>query len=598
MAAYADWSPASVFGASTPATADASSLAKAGVSSAHTPKDYVAESVSEEEWRITTGARNAERQQANDGATSSSSKTAKKKTSSRRKTSADAASGRKSDVDNAIRALQQQSRVRRLYAQEKAHEHKAQTLRRALEKAAIALLSQSFQRYRLRCAISLYVRRFEREEDAVRRLLHRVEQAKLEKEAAVARRRGQRQQHAQRAAQFLWVWYKFRQLIRRDRVKRSNAESRIAGWWRTIRLQRRCQSRRRLKEVVARRVIQRSSQRHSARRKHLREQCRARIQRVIYRFVLRKRLAKARLRNHMEGARRLAMLMRARTLACANRIWKDHISRIRDHIKQQKRQMAAAQVVRRVLHQVAASNRQVRTEARIVLAQSFVRRHQARRRYIQYRERQAERKERERSAVIRIQARIRGIQERVRFAKILKQLRERFQCSNCGVIEPGGVYCKLCGRRRTNFEPLRFPSTQRVAKSRIVASKQQGPPVSAMVPTPPHESSSKRVRNGRNRRLSDPFSYDRSSSLSVASGDLLSGGALTTLPAVLSPRHHPAALSVPAAPVLTVIGASTKLRAQALVGLQIQQERAGRTQAMALHLQRLQRGSQVVRRSR
>lgn len=609
MAVYADWTPASVFGASTPATAEASRLAKPDVLRARRSSDLFAVSVSEEEWRVATGAHNTDRQQVNDikgGATSSSSsKQPKTRASSKRKKAGDVGSSRKDDVDNAIRALQLQSRVRRLYAQEKAHEREAQTLRRALETAAIALLSQSFQRYRLRCAIGMYLCQFEREETAVRRLLQRVEQAKLDKETAVSLKREKRRQHALRAAQFLWTWYKCRQLIRRDRVKRSSAGSRIATWWRTIRLQRRCETRRRLKEALAKRKIQRSLVRQAARRKYLREQSRARIQRAIYHFVLRKRLAKARLRDQIEGARRLAMFMRAHCLAHVNRTWKDHVSRSRDQIKQQQRQTAAARVLGRFLHQVVVSYRQrVLTKARIVLVQSLIRRHHARKRYLQYRadqERQAQRRQREHVAIVRIQARIRGIQERVRFARILKQIRERFQCSNCGVIEPGGVYCKLCGRRRTNFEPLRFSSKQYVANARIVASRQQGPPVSAMVPTPPvtlHASSSKSVRIGRHRRLSDPSSYDRSSSLSDVNGDLLTGGALTTLPAVLSPRHHLAAHSVPIVPILTMVGASTKVRAQTLVGLQIQQERAGHTQAMTLHLQRLQRGSQAVRRSR
>lgn len=589
MAAYADRSPASVFGASTPATAADSSLKNSGVSGTRSKKDSVAAVVSEEEWRITAGAKTSDHQQANDIKAGSSRQ--QQKIADLKSKKASVVSKRESDVDNAIRALQQQSRVRRLYAQEKAHEHEAQTLRRALEKASIALLSQSFQRYRLRCAISLYVCRFEREEDAVRRLLQQVEQAKLRKEAVVSRRRQERDQQAQRAAQFLWTWYTFHRLIRRDRAKRIHSESRIACWWRSIRLYRRCQSRHRVKEAASKRVIQRSIQRYTARQEFLRDQYRARIERSICRFLVRKRLAEARTQSHIEGARRLAKILRTRYLARISYIWKDQISRMREQIKQQQRQMAAARVLQQFFRQVAVYNRQ---RARIVLVQSIARRHHARRRHLQCRAARKHETELKERAVTRIQARIRGMQQRVRYANILRLLRERFQCSNCGVIEPGGVYCKQCGRRRTNFEPLRFSSVQ------CTRNKLRSPPVSAMIPTPPaaqRQSYVRSIRIGRHRRLSVPSSCDRFPSVLNGNGDLLSVGALTTLPAILSPRHHPTAFPAPAVPVQTVVSASTKLRAQALVGLQLQHERAGHTQAMNLHLQRLQRGSQVVRRS-
>jgi hypothetical protein len=47
-----------------------------------------------------------------------------------------------------------------------------------------------------------------------------------------------------------------------------------------------------------------------------------------------------------------------------------------------------------------------------------------------------------------IQTRWRGRLGRKRAQERLRRLHQRFTCGNCGHYEPGGVYCKKCGRRR------------------------------------------------------------------------------------------------------------------------------------------------------
>eukprot|EP00614_Pseudopedinella_elastica_P006576 CAMPEP_0172588068 /NCGR_PEP_ID=MMETSP1068-20121228/7025_1 /TAXON_ID=35684 /ORGANISM="Pseudopedinella elastica, Strain CCMP716" /LENGTH=132 /DNA_ID=CAMNT_0013383295 /DNA_START=833 /DNA_END=1231 /DNA_ORIENTATION=- len=47
----------------------------------------------------------------------------------------------------------------------------------------------------------------------------------------------------------------------------------------------------------------------------------------------------------------------------------------------------------------------------------------------------------------------RGIVDRRRVADLRRKHENRFRCSNCGKTEPGGVYCKGCGRRKRKLQP-------------------------------------------------------------------------------------------------------------------------------------------------
>ncbi|TYZ69142.1 hypothetical protein PybrP1_010477 [[Pythium] brassicae (nom. inval.)] len=241
--------------------------------------------------------------------------------------------------------------------------------------------------------------------------------------------------------------------------------------------------------------------------------------------------------------------------------------------------------------------------------------------------------ERRQRAATRIQSQARGFLARTHFARLLKRMRDRFRCANCGVIEPSGAYCKLCGRRRATFDLL-LPSPRHGARFlRKRSGEESGVSCEAAAET----ARQLQVRLTPVRPSASPLNASRSTLPVPTHGPVVRVGgssgvraipALEPLPMVLSPRHaapsggqrammkrpsdsrrqqlhcqatassssrsNQSEAHAPLPPALTrrepKTVAQTKLRAQALVTLQAHQQQqireGGFAPALAQHVKR------------
>ncbi|OWZ23274.1 Myosin-VIIa [Phytophthora megakarya] len=127
-----------------------------------------------------------------------------------------------------------------------------------------------------------------------------------------------------------------------------------------------------------------------------------------------------------------------------------------DQVQKEKMIHGAATKLQRVYraHQLRARFVQIRESC--LMVQRVIRAYLARGRYAELRRRKFQELSihQRHAAATTIQRYARGYQIRLWFRDVLFKLRERFRCANCGAIEPGGAYCKYCGRHRTTFGPL------------------------------------------------------------------------------------------------------------------------------------------------
>lgn len=538
--------------------------------------------------------------------------------------------------------------------------HQVSALRSMLEAAAVSMLVRSFRSYSCRRRIQAYLAQWQQDEIRVGAVLRSVATKKRRLEAHVAsiRRERLQQRHAEAATRVM-RWYR-RSVDRRRRqsalVAVAHASQRkIARWYRSTKLlQQRLQQEGILldRRTRAVRLIQLLCRRRQ--RWRLESASAARRIQLYWRQAKLMQAARnklSRCRHICSGVGTLTALVHIRETRLAFFKW----LAVTRFLQQETQQCnTSARVLQHAYRAMIARRHQQKVHTSALSLQRAVRGHRARRRCHQLRT--IAKRKREQRAATRIQSQARGFLARVRFAKLLKQLRDRFRCANCGVIEPSGAYCKLCGRKRTTFDLVLSPrhgahiSTFKALERRGVSCKAAIDVVHQlqfkMAPTrppasPPSTSFAmlQAAKNGNIRRFAGSSSHTqvtKSTAISVSdSGELQVIARLDSLPMVLSPRHivqnggggsalrkrpqrhvqsdaasisnqtesHlpplPAALARPEPPKTV---AQTKLRAQALTKLQTHQQQQQQLQQAnhtpAQHMHRLQKDGLAASRSR
>lgn len=581
--------------------------------------------------------------------------------------------------DLAVRVLQKHGRMLLLVKREHKALNEVNALRSMLKQAAVSQLVHCYRRYRSRQAIEVYLSHWCEQEARIQRLLRQAQAMKHTREARVIALKTQwRQDQRRRAYLFIAQQYTVRMRLRHQREEKlraqlSEAQRRIICWYRSRNLELRCRERayKTRRSVAAQQIqlvyrkfrhrrtqhlarthaaskiiaacIQRSSARKKSQRRQLETRCALQIQ-LFYRQAKQMRVAHKELvlrRRIHRGAQLISAAIHNRDLRYAYQRW----VAVSNHLQQRELELhkASARRLQTAILAFVARRKRIQRRESAIRIQRLARGLQARAKCLisHQQQRKLARKKRKLDAAIRIQAHFRGFLARQRFAKLLKQLRDRFLCSNCGVIEPSGVYCKLCGRKRANFDLSRTnkcalllavgasashrkPEYAASGPSGVVVMPLHLAPVRPASPPPfpkLHASKNAKLRMQMTRR--PPVSHSimaTSSNQQEATATTLEVSALCSLPMVLSPRHVALGNTTPAKrprpPVMLSDGNQTeqfafpsrpqpkavnqtKLRAQALIHIQTQQQELSQTHsALAQRLHRLQKTNHVISRSR
>lgn len=671
---FEDWSPASVFGATAgelvrQARRRPSALARSG-SQGSLP---VTGNTSTDQHAPTRSGRRHSRRLS-----SSSSNSSRYPMD----TSQLAVSMQAEERSRAARVLQKYARLLLLVKREQEAVEEVNALRVMLKQAAVSQLACCYQRYRSRKAIEVYLHSWREQEARIRTLLRHAQVKKHAQEARVAALKAQRYpEQRPKASLLIAQWCAVRIRIRQQRhatrrLQIAEAPRRIVCWYRRRKLELRCRERaQKAQQSRAALRIQQAYRKIRRRRAHqlagryaasraiakcirrylaYKETQYARRIQVFYRQVKRMRAARQELelrRRIHRGAHLISAVFKKRGVKVAHSTWLAVCKLLQKQARE--RCGTSARRLQRVFRAFAARKRRVQRHESATRIQRLVRGHQARLKCLALRRQQRKlaRKKRKQDAARKIQAHFRGFLARQRFTKLLKKLRDRFRCSNCGVIEPSGVYCKLCGRKRTNFDlsstdkrllllSLGAPSSyMRPENSSGKGSSWPGgvslplhlaPVRPVSPPSFPLLQASKntklRTQMARRAPITTITSSNQQESESVS---ILAVSGLSSLPMVLSPRHAalvhttptkrpafnkppPALLFVktpeanqsgeqfafPSRPQPKSVHHQTKLRAQALVHIQSQQQELSQTHALTQHLHRLQKASHAVSRSR
>ncbi|KAG7386532.1 hypothetical protein PHYPSEUDO_015542 [Phytophthora pseudosyringae] len=454
--------------------------------------------------------------------------------------------------------LQRQVQVWLLRRQEARRAQEVQRLRAELRKAAACVVEESYTRHVKRRAIHRYLHEIGKFESRLDVLLqgcigrkHQLE--KVQRFATLRRQQKHLEEARKRKLVHDWLDICLRTRRKEKQQVIANAREKLLGWVRRWTLRRRCEAR------GAARAKERQDEEHR----------RSSAQRliVVYRAYKLCRDAKEvvqRLRRMREGLMKLYSTFRLNELRAAQSCWN---ARIHDLNTAQE----AATKVQRVYRVREARSSYVRVVASCRKLQRVLRGYHARVYCSELRQRKLqEAAEHQRNAAATaIQRYARGHRTRLWLRDVLVKLRERFRCANCGAIEPGGTYCKYCGRHRPSLGPTSSvlmlhgkwqqpTAPTNASEAEFVHANEFS---DALVPTVP---STKKTILQRSRSTSLRL---------VASSSSDSVEPLTSLPAVLSPRHRRlvARNSDPYAQSTTrrnSIASITALRAMAIADLQ------------------------------
>lgn len=588
--------------------------------------------------------------------------------------------------DGAARVLQKYARLLLLVKREREAAKEVNALRLMLKQAAVSQLVRCYRRYRSRQVIEAYLTCWREQEARIQKLLRHVQAMKHTREARVSGLKHQwRQEQLRLQKQGVLVisqWCAARIRLRRKReekvrVQIAEAQRQLVCWYRRRNLELRWRDRAqkarqsraaiRIQQVYCKFCHRRAQQlariyaasiiiaecieRYFARKKRQRQlleaQCARHIQ-VFYRKIKRIRAAREELelkRRVHRGAQSLSALLHKRAVKRSYLRWFAVCKLLQN--QEEELRNASIQRLQRVIHAFASRKKRIRCHESAIRIQRLIRSHQLRVRCLTLyqQRRKLARKKRKQDAATAIQARFRGFLARKQFEKLLKQLRDRFRCSNCGVIEPSGAYCKLCGRKRTNFDlsatdkrllllSLGTPSSSRKQEDGSDKVASGGGSVSLPLHLAPVRPASPpsfpKLQASKNAKLRMQMAKRAPATISTSSNQhepSLEVSGLSSLPMVLSPRHAalasatpakrpasnrpPAALLVkspetnqsvepfafPSRPQPRAVN-QTKLRAQALIHIQTQQQELSQTHALTQHLHRLQKASHAVSRSR
>jgi hypothetical protein len=456
--AFDDWSPASVFG---------STVSKPTDRSFHSPVR------SKRPLDVGTGdlvpSRSLPPDNNKNGQTQLKSPEETKTVITRSPEQADGEGDFDTREEDAACVIQKYWRVALLYRREVESLCHVHQLQLQLELASINAIIEWYRRSRRRNAILRYV------------AWHQQQQGK----------------HKQEAGDCLVRWLYWQSCIARARrtlQRRTVSRRRLVCWWRRVLWIRSCQERQRVSVerlcAESSRVITRFLYWVVERRRASRQ----RIGAFLLHGVLRRRALTylQQRRRRREALRSMARVVNRRGFRRALSLWREQTRQQRDAEARQR--YHAACVLQRLVRVVLTAFRLLRRRDAATTIQSLVRTRQAQRHYATWR------LQRRRRAAIQIQRIVRGVAARTRVARLLHQLRERFQCQNCGLIEPGGLYCKFCGRRRTTFDVLGVGvAAASCTTDSKLRKKRRNVPMPSPPPAPPVASYTRenhRVTNG------------------------------------------------------------------------------------------------------
>ncbi|KAJ8574602.1 hypothetical protein ON010_g4609 [Phytophthora cinnamomi] len=582
MSKYADWSPASVFG-STVATSGilAASSSLEGQSGSRVVSSKA--KVSPKKREPTANSIPQEHNNNDECQEAKSNFLARNNTRAERK------------KELAALLLQRQVQVWLLRRQETQRLQEVQRLRKELYHAAASVIRESYSRYVKRRAIEKYLEEVEVFETQLNALLHGCLGRKRQKEevqrfAAVRQHQKQLEEDHKRKLVHHWLTLCVKTHRAKQEQQRSQALEKILSWVRR-RMLRKC-----LEARVAARKAEKQRQDHRRRS--------AQTIATFYHVCKLRRIAKSELqrrRRRQDGAMILSNTFRLIVLRLAKTCWQ---VRLHNLILGDE----AARKVQRLYrtHQVAAKFVQYRTSSRLL--QRVFRGHLARKGFAILKQQRIQEtvNRQHNNAATAIQRYTRGHLTRTWFGGVLRKLRERFRCMNCGVVEPSGTYCKYCGRHRTTAGPLSSVLSlherwqlDRASPSSALKPKQDTPIVEGAISTPAATALSPQKPT---------LNHSRSASLNI----MATAEPSTSLAVVLSPRHRrlvaqnagafvrskslSANLDISHSNSIPSISEQTIQRAAALVDLQAKYTASAQAQALEMHLARLQRAETVINR--
>jgi hypothetical protein len=503
-----------------------------------------------------------------------------------------ARSERKRDL--AALLLQRQAQVWLLRRQETMRLREVQRLREELRQAATSVISASYRRYVKRRAISRYLLEAGDFETRLDELLQSCVSRKRQMEEAqrfATLRKKQKQAAEDHKRKLVRDWLTLWTRTQRGKRERATARAheQVLGWVRRWKLRKRCEAR----AIAREEELREEAHRHDSA---------ATIVTFVRAYKLRLKAKKAaqKRRNTRDGLAKLGGVIAMIALRNAQSRW---LVRTRSLAQAD----AAAVKLQRVCQGYRAASRYARIATSCLVLQRVLRGHLARGYCAKPRQckLQEERNLQRQAAATTIQRIIRGRQTRLWFRDVLLKLRERFKCANCGVIEPGGTYCKYCGRHRTTFGALStvllLHEKWQLGRSSSLNSTPKGTALkeilsaepTVVVPSPPKP----------------PLSRSRSTSLaSSSSGKIEILEPLTSLPVLLSTRHRRLVdrskggfgqtgnRPAPRRNSVSSVSEQTAQRAAALAALQIKCATSAQANVLEMHVSRLQRAAMAANR--
>ncbi|KUF84908.1 hypothetical protein AM587_10014037 [Phytophthora nicotianae] len=481
------------------------------------------------------------------------------------------------DRELAAMLLQRQVQVWLLRRQETLHAQEVQRLRGDLRKAAICVIEESYARYAKRRAIHNYLQEIGTFETRLDELLQRCVTRKRQIEEIKrfdTLRRQQKQQEENRKHTLVHDW--LRLCIQSRHMKKEHtaakAREKLLGCVRRWMLRKRCEAR----AAVRERGQQLESQRFRSSALRITEVYRA--HRLCQEA---KRIARNR-RRMRDGLMKLDSAIHLAILRVASSRW---YSQIRELNIAHKSAITLQRVCRG--HQTRIRNgRVVRSCLQL---QRVIRGWQARMICVRLKRRKLEEilSSQSHAAATIIQRHARGYLTRLWFRDVLIKLRERFCCANCGALEPGGRYCKYCGRHRPSLGSL--SNVLMLHEKWQIRRLSQDQPILVHGPTDVQTIPSPKKPTLLGCGSVDP---------------------LTSLPSVLSPRHRRliARNSGPIAQPTSLakanirrksvasISEQTALRAMAIADLQAKFTSSTQVNVLEMHFRRLQRANAAIYR--
>ncbi|KAL3669327.1 hypothetical protein V7S43_005704 [Phytophthora oleae] len=488
--------------------------------------------------------------------------------------------------------LQHQVQLWLLRRQETLQAHEVAKLRGELRKAAVRVLEESYGRYVKRRAIRKYLHEFENLETKVDKLLQfcvirKRQMEEVQRFASLRRQQKRLEEDRKRKLVHDWLSLCIQTRRKEQEQKATRAHEILIGWVRRWTLRKRCEAR------AAGRERERQEEEHR----------RNNVQRIVtlyraYKLCRRAKEVVQRQRCMRDGMMKLYGTFRLSVLRTTQSHWLEWI-------QEQKRAHEAAATVQRVYRGHQTRTRYAKTVASCQQLQRVCRGHQARVfcKELKRLQHQNARERNRNAAATVIQRLARGYLTRLWFRDVLLKLRERFRCVNCGAVEPGGSYCKYCGRRRPSFvtlsNVLMFHEKWQQRKSLSMMPKasrdelevlaKEVPGILVPVVPPPKKPT---------------LRCSRSSSLRLQASSSSSLDLLTALPAVLSSRHgrlvarNSAIHSIPniRRNSIASISEQTALRAMAIADLQVKFTAATHANVLEMHLSRQQKANKAINR--